>query len=91
MYQAFKSERTQPSYVRAVRARSEHFRQSPDLITEAERRQYFLCLKNDKHYSRSSMTLHTHEVPHDSLKRQVGSVMRQVRSLGAVSVAVRQD
>jgi integrase/recombinase XerD len=51
------SERTQESYVRAVRQLSEHYHKSPDLITEAELRQYFLFLKNVKHYSRNTMTI----------------------------------
>ncbi len=51
------SERTQESYVRAVRQLAEHYHKSPDLITEEELRQYFLYLKNVKHYSRSTATI----------------------------------
>jgi site-specific recombinase XerD len=51
------SERTQESYIRAVRQLAEHYRKSPDLITEDELRQYFLYLKNVKNYSRSSSTI----------------------------------
>jgi site-specific recombinase XerD len=51
------SERTQEAYVRAVRQLSEHYHKSPALISEEELRQYFLCLKNIKHYSRSTMTI----------------------------------
>jgi site-specific recombinase XerD len=51
------SERTQESYVRAVRQLAEHYHKSPDLITEEELRQYFLHLKNVKHYSRNTMTI----------------------------------
>ena len=51
------SERTQEAYVRAVRQLSEHYHKSPDLITEEELRQYFLYLKNVKHYSRSTATI----------------------------------
>ena len=51
------SERTQESYVRAVRQLAEHYHKSPDLITEGELRQYFLYLKNVKHYSRSTATI----------------------------------
>lgn len=51
------SERTQESYVRAVRQLAEHYHKSPDLISEEELRQYFLFLKNSKHYSRSTMTI----------------------------------
>ncbi|MCA1603216.1 MAG: site-specific integrase [Acidobacteria bacterium] len=51
------AERTQESYVRAVRQLAEHYHKSPDQITEAELRQYFLFLKNVKHYSRPTMTI----------------------------------
>jgi site-specific recombinase XerD len=51
------SERTQEAYLRAVRQLSEHYHKSPDQITEAELRQYFLYLKNIKHYARSSSTI----------------------------------
>jgi len=51
------SERTQERYVGAVRQLSEHYHKSPDLITEEELRQYFLHLKNIKHYSRNTMTI----------------------------------
>lgn len=51
------SERTQESYVRAVRQLAEHYHKSPDLITEEELRQYFLYIKNVKHYSRSTATI----------------------------------
>ncbi len=51
------SERTQESYVRAVRQLAEHYHKAPDLITEEELRQYFLFLKNVKHYSRSTSTI----------------------------------
>ncbi len=51
------AERTQEAYTRAVRQLSEHYHKSPDLITEEELRQYFLFLKNVKHYSRNTMTI----------------------------------
>jgi integrase/recombinase XerD len=51
------SERTQEAYVRAVRQLSEHYHKSPDLITEEELRQYFLHLKNIKHYARTTTTI----------------------------------
>lgn len=51
------SERTQESYVRAVRQLAQHYHKSPDLISEEELRQYFLFLKNVKHYSRNTMTI----------------------------------
>jgi len=51
------SAKTQDSYVRAVRQLAEHYRKSPDLITEEELRLYFLYLKNDKQVSRSGFTI----------------------------------
>ena len=51
------SERTQESYVRAVRQLAEHYHKSPDQITEEELRQYFLFIKNCKHYSRNTMAV----------------------------------
>jgi integrase/recombinase XerD len=51
------SERTQDMYVRAVRQLAEHYRKSPDLISEEELRQYFLYVKNVKQYSRSASTI----------------------------------
>jgi len=51
------SERTQESYVRAVRQLAEHYHNSPDLLSQEELRQYFLYLKNIKHYSRNTMTI----------------------------------
>ena len=51
------SARTQESYVRAVCQLAEHYHKAPDLITEEELRQYFLFLKNVKHYSRNTMTI----------------------------------
>jgi len=51
------SERTQESYVQAVRQLAEHYHKSPDLISEEELRQYFLYLKNVMKYWRSSTTI----------------------------------
>jgi len=50
------SERTQESYVRVVRQLAEYYRKPPDQLSQAELREYFLHLKNDKHLSRSSCT-----------------------------------
>jgi hypothetical protein len=44
-------------YVRAVRLLAEHYRKSPDLITEEELRQYFLYVKNVKKWSRAASTI----------------------------------
>ena len=51
------SARTQEMYVRAVRQLAEHYRKSPDFITEEALRQYFLYIKNVKNYSRSASTI----------------------------------
>lgn len=51
------SERTQEAYVRAVRQLAAHYHKSPARITEEELRNYFLYLKNVKHYSRSASTI----------------------------------
>jgi integrase/recombinase XerD len=51
------AERTQEAYTRAVRQLAGHYHKSPDQISEAELRQYFLYLKNVKHYSRNTMTV----------------------------------
>lgn len=51
------SERTQEMYVRAVRKLAEHCSKSPDKITEEELRCYFLNIRNEKKYSRSTMTV----------------------------------
>jgi site-specific recombinase XerD len=40
-----------------VRQLAEHYHKPPDLISEEELRQYFLFLKNVKHYSRSTATI----------------------------------
>jgi integrase/recombinase XerD len=50
------SARTQQAYVRTVRQLADHYRKSPDLITEEELRQYFLYVKNVKKWSRATMT-----------------------------------
>lgn len=51
------SERTQEAYVRAVRQLAEHYKKSPDLVTEDELRQYFLYIKNVKKYARPTTTI----------------------------------
>jgi len=51
------SERTQEAYVRAVRQLAEHYHKSPALISEEELRQYFLFIKNVKHYARNTSTI----------------------------------
>ncbi len=51
------AERTQEAYTRAVCQLAAHYHKSPDQISEAELRQYFLYLKNVKRYSRNTMTV----------------------------------
>jgi integrase len=51
------AERTQKSYMQAVRQLAEYYGKSPDQISEEELRQYFLYLKNVKKVSRSTITL----------------------------------
>lgn len=51
------SERTQEAYVRAVRQLAEHFRRSPDRISEDELREYFVYIREVKRWARSSITM----------------------------------
>ena len=51
------SARTQEVYVRSVRQLAEHYRRSPDLITEEELRAYFLHLVEVKKLARPSITI----------------------------------
>jgi site-specific recombinase XerD len=50
------SARTQQAYVRTVRQLADHVQKSPAEISEEELRQYFLHVKNVKHWSRATMT-----------------------------------
>lgn len=49
-------ERTQQAYVRTVRQLADHYHKSPAEISEEELRQYFLHVKNVKHWARNTMT-----------------------------------
>jgi len=51
------AELTCEAYVRAVRQLSQHFRQSPDTLTEAQVRDFFSYLKNECHFARGSLTI----------------------------------
>jgi integrase/recombinase XerD len=51
------SGRTQAIYVQAVQQIAEHYRKSPDQITEAELRAYFLYLLNEKQVASSTLTV----------------------------------
>lgn len=50
------STRTQQAYARAVRQLADHVKKSPAEISEEDLRQYFLHVKNERHWSRASMT-----------------------------------
>ncbi|MCP4377570.1 MAG: tyrosine-type recombinase/integrase [bacterium] len=50
------SARTQQAYARAVRQLADRVKKSPAEIGEEELRQYFLYVKNVRHWSRASMT-----------------------------------
>jgi integrase/recombinase XerD len=56
------SERTQDAYLRAVRQFAEHFRTPPDRLTEEQLREYFLFLKNEKHFASASLLLAFHGI-----------------------------
>ena len=51
------SARTQEAYARAVWQLAQHYRRPPDQLSNEELRQYFLFIKNVKHYSRNTMTI----------------------------------
>ena len=51
------SARTQEACAQSVRQLAEHYRKSPDRITEEELRQYFLFLKDVKKLQRNSITI----------------------------------
>jgi site-specific recombinase XerD len=56
------SERTQEAYLRSVRQLADHFHTSPDLLSEAQLREYFLFLKNEKKFAASSLRLAFHGI-----------------------------
>jgi integrase/recombinase XerD len=72
-------ERTQEAYLRAVRQLAAHFKTPPDQLTEAQLRDYFLFLKNDKKFAAPSLKIafcgikffYTHTAPREweTLKR----------------------
>ena len=67
------AEGTQEGYLRAVKQFAAHFHKPPDQISEQEFREYLLYLKNERHYSPSSLKtaasgilfFFTHTVPRD--------------------------
>jgi integrase/recombinase XerD len=64
---------TQEAYIRIVRQLAEHFKTSPDQLSEAQLRDYLLFLKNDKRFAASTLRLaycgvkffYTHTAPRD--------------------------
>ncbi len=73
------SQRTQEAYLRAVRQLADHFHTPPDRLTEAQLRDYFLHLKNDRLFAAASLGIaysgikffYSHTIPRDwpTLKR----------------------
>jgi integrase/recombinase XerD len=51
------SERTQEAYLRSVRQLAEHFHTPPDRLSEAQLREYFLYVKNEKRWAPASLCL----------------------------------
>src|SRR5580765_1240055 len=51
------SRSTQDCYIRGVQRLAKYYKKSPALITEEELRQYFLHMKLEKRYSRSTATI----------------------------------
>jgi len=51
------AERTCEAYVGAVRQLAEHCRQSPGTLTEAQVRDYFSYVKNERRFARGSLTI----------------------------------
>jgi site-specific recombinase XerD len=56
------SECPQDAYLRAVRQVAERFRTPPDRLTEEQVREYFLFLKNEKHFASASLLLTFHGI-----------------------------
>jgi integrase/recombinase XerD len=67
------AEGTQKAYLRVVKQLAAHYHKAPDRISEQEFREYLLYLKNERHYSPSSLKVaasgilffYTHAVPRD--------------------------
>jgi len=51
------SDSTQDAYIRGVKRLATYYKKSPELISEDELRQYFLYMKREKCYSRSTATI----------------------------------
>ena len=51
------AERTREAYVRALRQLAQFYNQSPDTLSEAQVRDFFSHLKNERHFARGSLTI----------------------------------
>ncbi len=51
-----KGKRTHDGYLREIRKLAEHWKTSPDKVSEDQLRRYFLFVKNVKHYAEGSLT-----------------------------------
>jgi integrase/recombinase XerD len=56
------SPRTQQCYLEAVKHLAQHYRRAPDHISEAELRQYFLYLLNEKQVAESTFRIHLYGI-----------------------------
>ena len=52
-----KSKRTHDGYLREIRKLADHYKQSPDSLTESQVRRYFLYLKNVKKFAEGTQTV----------------------------------
>lgn len=81
------SSRTQEAYLRAVRQLAAFYRIAPDRLNEEQVRDYFLHLKNHRHFSPSSLKIaavgirffYTHTEPRDWKTLSLVRVQRQSR------------
>ena len=89
------STRTQEAYVRAVQMLAEHFHRSPDTLSEKELRQYFVYVKQERHWSRSTMTAlcGIKFFYEQTLKRHWSwfEIVRPVKSRGLPDVLSREE
>src|SRR5262245_25454515 len=88
------SPRTQDAYLRAVRQLADHFRTPPDRLSEQQLRDYFLHLKNDRHFAAASLGIaysgikffYSHTAPRDWPTLQRLRVPRENRLPDVLSV-----
>ena len=88
------SEGTQDVYLRAVRRLAVHFDTPPDVLNEAQVRDYLLHLKNDRMYASSTLGIaysaikffYSHTTPRDWLTLQRLRVRKEKRLPDVLSV-----